>query len=586
MSTFWYALNIPLALLAGAAVASNPRWFPMGNDDSVSTSGLSPVEAVRAAERSRAALEVRGRIGPETPELRTLRMAEEQLFAELEAEGLGFESPDDIRAFASSTDFLQGLNQPNLPIASHDSVRRYIDFFSSSEKGREMFSTWLKRSGRYRAIIGEALRKKGLPSDLEAMVFVESGFWPTAKSSAGAVGLWQFMPATARAYGLTVNSTYDERRNPWRSSEAAADHLSDLYGRFKSWDLALAAYNYGYHNVERRMSETEVTDFWDVVDREGILPEETRRYVPKIHAVAVILNNLDHFGFRADDLEEALRAAAFEVPPGTSLTSLARAAGTSVPQFRQLNPEFLSNIVPDPGGPVVVHVPSSNLARARIMLPRLLGGKLRELPASQDDFFDFGGDDDEQLRLQKTVVSRQQQREDVADLEGRESEPSRKAEPEEAMTPEEEKECLMSTPEQLVSKLNDESEASPNEGLSESQKRAARESALTLAFIQYRVGRGDSLSDLAKRFGVSERELVFDNGIRNRSIIYRGQKLKIRDSKKSPSRTTLEYQVKPGDSLGKIAKRHKESEARLVEVNELSDPNLLRIGQIVRIPPS
>lgn len=583
MSTFWYALNIPLALLAGAAAASNPRWFPVGTDSS-SYSGPSPVETIRAAEKSRATVELRGRLGPETPELRALRLAEEQLFNELETEGLGFDSPEDIQAFASSTDFLQGLNQPNIPVSSHDSVRRYLDFFSSSEKGRQMFTTWLKRSGRYRAIIGEALRKKGLPSDLEAMVFVESGFWPTAKSSAGAVGLWQFMPATARAYGLTVNSTFDERRSPWRASEAAAEHLSDLYGRFKSWDLALASYNFGYQNVEKRMSESEITDFWEVADREGILPEETRRYVPKIHAVAVILNNLDHFGFQADNLDEAVRAAAFEVPPGTSLTSLARASGTSVAEFRQLNPEFLANIIPDRGAPVVVHVPSSSLSRARIMLPRLLGGELRELPASESGFFNFGGDDEEQMRLHKTVVSRKQQREDVANLDGSRSEPSRIVEPEQA--PKSAEGSFMSEPESLESKLNNEPEAIQSDAVSENERRAARESALTLAFIQYRVGQGDSLSDLAKRFGVTESELILDNGIRNRSMIYRGQKLKIRDAKRSPSREILEYEVKPGDSLGKIAKRHRESVAKLAEVNELADPNLLRIGQIVRIPPT
>src|SRR5690606_21523709 len=114
MSTFWSALNIPLALLAGAAAASNPRWFPMESDGST-RSGPSPVETIRAAEKSRAAEELRGRFGPETPELRALRLAEEQLFSELETEGLGFDSPEDIRAFASSTDFLQGLNQPNIP---------------------------------------------------------------------------------------------------------------------------------------------------------------------------------------------------------------------------------------------------------------------------------------------------------------------------------------------------------------------------------------------------------------------------------------------------------------------------------------
>jgi LysM repeat protein len=100
------------------------------------------------------------------------------------------------------------------------------------------------------------------------------------------------------------------------------------------------------------------------------------------------------------------------------------------------------------------------------------------------------------------------------------------------------------------------------------------------------VSRGDSVSELAKRFGVSERELVFDNSIRNRSIIYRGQELKIRDAKKSPARPLLDYKVKRGDSLAKIAKRHAASESHLVDVNNLSNPNHIEVGQIVRIPPS
>src|SRR5690606_25953375 len=118
-----------------------------------------------------------------------------------------------------------------------------------------MFTAWLRRSGKYEPIVNQALSKRKLPKDLAAVAFIESGWWPTAKSSAGAMGLWQFMPQTARAYGLTVSDVYDERMSIWKSTAAAVEHLDDLHTRFQSWDLALAAYNMGYQGLERRVRE-------------------------------------------------------------------------------------------------------------------------------------------------------------------------------------------------------------------------------------------------------------------------------------------------------------------------------------------
>src|SRR6188768_4195315 len=295
MSTLRHVMNVPLALLAGAALASNPRLFPA---DDGPTSPVSVIETIRAQEQAKAqgTTTSQGRRGAESPELQALRLAEEQFFAEMAGDPApDAPAQDDFVPDAAGdmgTGEWEGLSEPSLPVKHHPMVRRYVDFFSANPKGREVFTSWLKRSGRYREIIGEALRKHGLPGDLEAVVFVESGFWPTAKSSAGAVGLWQFMPATARAYGLTVTPTFDERRNPWRASDAAAQHLIDLHERLQSWDLVLAAYNYGYQNIERQLAQVQSNDFWDLTKTE-LLPEETRKYVPKVQAVAVLLNNLD-----------------------------------------------------------------------------------------------------------------------------------------------------------------------------------------------------------------------------------------------------------------------------------------------------
>ncbi len=608
MSTLRYAMNVPLALLAGAALASNPRLFPPTEDSHSTVHTKSVVEAIREQEPlDDSEGDPMGRRGPESPELRALRLAEEQFFDEMYGEDdtgalQAMGSLSDIDDSMSGDGQWDGLNRPSIPIAQHPLVRRYVDFFSSSPKGREMFEKWLKRSGRYREIIGSALRKYGLPGDLEAMVFVESGFWPTAKSSAGAVGLWQFMPATARAYGLSVSRTLDERRNPWRASDAAAAHLTDLHQRFQSWDLALAAYNYGYHNIETRLTRADARDFWDLVDHPEGLPEETRKYVPKVQAVAMLLNNLDHYGFGDTRLDEPLRAVEFEVPPGTQLDALVRAAGTSRAEFTQLNPEFLSNLVPDRGSPITIHIPRENLARARVMLPRLLGGAVREQDPMDDAHFDWGenGDRDSgQGRLMATAISKAERLVQVAELESSKDErttdrlDSRLAlghsatERAESMSQDDGALCGVPARSEdsglMMSKMPARTESEPARERSTAVSPA---SAAAMAFLSYRVSRGDSLSEIAKRFGVHERELVLDNGIKNRSLIFNGQSLRIRDAKLNPERKHIEYIVRRGDSLSKIAARLRHSEEELAKANKLTDPDLIRIGQVVLIPPT
>lgn len=622
MSTLRYAMNVPLALLAGAALASNPRLFPPMEGPA---HPINVIESIRAQEQGKAKVAPAkdGRLGAESPELQALRLAEEQFFGEMYGSDAApdradmSDAPviDAVDAFDAGTGQWEGLSEPSIPIAKHPMVRRYVDFFSASPKGREVFMSWLKRSGRYREIIGEALRKHGLPGDLEAMVFVESGFWPTAKSSAGAVGLWQFMPATARAYGLTVSPTFDERRNPWRASDAAAQHLIDLHERLKSWDLVLAAYNYGYQNVEAKLSQTDTRDFWQLASQ-NVLPDETRKYVPKVQAVAMLLNNLDHFGFTGVQLDEPVRGVEFEVPPGTSLEALIRASGTSKAHFAQLNPEFLTKLVPDRGAPVTIHIPRSSLARARVMLPRLLGGAVQELPESEDPGFDWGregGPDSGQGRLAATVVSRIEREAQVRELEQVKAEqmkteqmktdPAKPAQNAELILAKRERlsteetscessvnsvassELLMSLA-QMPASSEPVIQSTLNLAAPSGAATMSAETAMALAFLTYQVSNGDSLSALAKRFGVSERELVLDNGIRNRSLIMRGQNLRIRDTNRTPDRPHLQYVVKRGDSLSKIAARVHDSESELAKRNNIKDPDHIRVGQVVLIPPT
>lgn len=290
-------------------------------------------------------------------------------------------------------DWLGALKMPDLPVRADEDVRRYVRYFSETNHGRKIFKTWLKRSGKYRVAVTEALRERQLPQDLHALVFVESGYSPAAVSSANAVGLWQFIPPTGKAYGLSIDADYDERRSIRKSSEAGAHHLADLYERFGSWDLAFAAYNMGYQGLVNRMRELGTQDFWELAQTPGALPRETALYVPKILAVALILRNLDRFGFDDVRADSPMSVADLEVPARTSLAIVARAAGTSLQRIHELNPELLRATVPAKDK-LVVHIPAAGLARARVMLPQLID------PLERDDLekrvaptFDWGRDE-------------------------------------------------------------------------------------------------------------------------------------------------------------------------------------------------
>lgn len=345
------------------------------------------------------------RPGSESAELSQLLRDEEQLFPgtpETKTQGwqpslLSKDSACNESSgrpcLADRPDWLSDLRMPDLPVRPDEDVRRYVRYFSETNHGRRIFSAWLKRSTRYRSAVSEALRERGLPQDLHALVFVESGYSPAAVSTANAVGLWQFIPSTGKAYGLSVDADYDERRSIKKASAAGAHHLADLYDRFGSWDLAFAAYNMGYQGLLGRMKELGTEDFWELAQMPGALPRESALYVPKILAVALVLRNLDRFGFDEVHGDPATTTAELEVPAHTALSTVARAAGTSLQKLKELNPELLRNTMPAREN-VTVHIPTAGLARARVMLPQLVDPIDRDgLEQKVSASFDWGKDE-------------------------------------------------------------------------------------------------------------------------------------------------------------------------------------------------
>ncbi len=229
------------------------------------------------------------------------------------------------------------------PLVVNEMVESFIDLYQS-EKKREVIERWLSRSGKYQGMIKEVFREKGLPEELAYTAMVESGFNPLAVSRAGARGLWQFMEATARRYGLTVNRWVDERLDPAKSTLAAAHYLRDLFDMFGSWSLAQAAYNAGEVKVARALSVTKSADFWGLT-RSRYLKDETKQFVPQIVAATLIANDPIRFGFEVvyqepDEFDEVT------VSRPTELRRVARLAGTTVEHLRELNPALKVAVTP------------------------------------------------------------------------------------------------------------------------------------------------------------------------------------------------------------------------------------------------
>lgn len=249
-----------------------------------------------------------------------------------------------------------------LPLDMNEKVDRWIKYFESDI--HERFSTYLSRLGRYGPMIRERLRAAGLPTDLVYLALIESGMNPRAYSRARAVGIWQFIRGTGRMYGLKVDYWVDERRDPFKSTDAAIAHLSDLYDEFGSWYLAAAAYNAGSGRVRRAIARTGRRDYWDLI-RGTSLRRETRSYVPKMIAAAIIAKNPEKYGFRDIVAQPPLEFDVAAVPDATSMDVLAEAAETEEEVMRELNPEYLRYVTP-PDREVTIRVPPGKADAFRV----------------------------------------------------------------------------------------------------------------------------------------------------------------------------------------------------------------------------
>lgn len=229
-------------------------------------------------------------------------------------------------------------NKFDIPITYNKEVEKWISYFTG--RGREWTIKYLQNSQKLAPIFSTILEQEQLPQDLIFLSMAESGFQNEIISKATAVGAWQFMPFTGRRYGLQVDHFYDERRDPHKSALAACRYLKDLYNMFNSWELAMAAYNAGEGKIGRAIKKYKTQDFWKLT-KGRYLKSETKNYVPKIMALAIIGKNLNYFGFPDIELLPSEELVVKTVPPKIDLIKLAQDLEIDFSYLKSLNPTYV-----------------------------------------------------------------------------------------------------------------------------------------------------------------------------------------------------------------------------------------------------
>lgn len=235
----------------------------------------------------------------------------------------------------------------------NDIVRKYIDQYTT--RMRRSVSVMLGAQNFYNPIFEEALEAEGCPLELKYLPVIESAYNPSATSRVGAAGLWQFMPSTGQTYGLEVNSLVDERRDPIKSSQAAAKYFKSLYSRYGDWNLVIAAYNCGPGNVDKAIQRAgEVKDYWKIYP---YLPNETRGYVPAFIAANYVMQYYCEHGIVPMEAQLPAETDTLMISRDLHLQQVADLCNVSLDQLKELNPQYRQQIVPGLWKPCALRLP-------------------------------------------------------------------------------------------------------------------------------------------------------------------------------------------------------------------------------------
>lgn len=448
-----------------------------------------------------------------------------------------------------------------MPVLQSKLVDRWVDFYTRDPAYLRRMS---ERAGQYLYHIVEEIENRGMPTELALLPFVESAFQAEALSRAKAAGLWQFMPATGKAYDLAQNLWRDDRRDILESTRAALDYFEYLHGMFGDWHLALAAYNWGEGSVQRAIQRAkrrkQPTDYLHLR-----MPRETANYVPKLEAVKRIISNPSKYGITLPDVGNEPFFVTITKPRDIDIETAAELAGMPLEEFRRLNPSYKLPVI----------VASHN----NVML----------LPADKLDFFvdNLASWMDSGQPLSQWTTYRLQQGETLAQVAGRSG-----------MTEDELRKVngipkgrrVLANSTLLVRSTGTEDQQDIAAELANAKLQLSP--TTTWRRVTYRVRSGDTLSGIARRWRITMKSIVTANRLRSDRLRV-GQRLvltvpnvprqAIASTQRSESSQHVIHRVRSGETLSTIASRYGVSIAQLKMTNRIRT-NLIRPGQRLRIP--
>lgn len=477
----------------------------------------------------------------------------------------------------------------DIPVVVNDAVKKWMTYFLGS--GRKYYARYLMRSTRWMPMMHAELEARGMPRDLVYLSMIESGFTTSATSYASAAGLWQFMPATGRQYGLRVDWWVDDRRDPVKATSAALDYLAYLNRLFEGdWWLAWASYNGGEGRVMKETRRHGTTDFWTLVQR-GALHSETQNYVPKLIAAAIIGKHPERYGFVGVEYQEAFSFEEAEVPGATGLDVIARCAGVPEETLLEYNPGLRRWALPPDTETWKVRLPKGTASAFAV--------EFAKVPP------------EERVSLTRHVVKRKESLGSIAKKYGVSAEEIARLNHLKAKSSLKVGQELVVPARPGSASLASVAAADPDTQKTSSGSKAESTSPTpSSAARTHKVRSGDTLSGIAARYGVSQADLRKLNGLDGDKILL-GQTLKVSAAStdgasstpsepkseakaaaksepkaeakgESKSGKTVSYTVKRGDTLGTIAERYDCSVSELKSWNSIKGTTIYP-GQKLKI---
>jgi membrane-bound lytic murein transglycosylase D len=503
----------------------------------------------------------------------------------------------------------------DLPIVVNDRVKKSIVYYQTV--GKDVFTKFLTRRYRYEKLFKDILKEYGLPEDLVFLSMVESGYNPNAYSWARAMGLWQFISSTGRLYNLNRNWWMDERKDPEKSTRAAASFLKDLYEKFGHWELAMAAYNGGPGRVSRQIKKQGTIDFWKLR-----LRRQTMDYVPLIYAATIIAKDPEAYGFTDIKHEDPVVWEEIDIDRCLDLKVVSKELGVPLKELKRLNPELLRNYTPPNVKKYTLKIPvgskpkfiaaydnmpspketswvrhkirrgetistiasrygvsqyavlnANNLSRRST----IYAGKTLIVPVPMDRAYGGSSKKNRTYEAEGTIYSVRagDTMWDIARAFGTSVSALRRVNYIErgSRIYVGQKLRIPADAKKLKSQQRSSKEYASAPPSSSSSKSSGSSKST------YKVRRGDTLWDIARAHGTTTSRIRSLNGLGRSSRIYPGQLLVVSGSGSG----YVIHRVKRGDTLSRIARQYRTSIARILSNNNLMDPDEIKVGDRLKI---